>query len=306
MKKIYKPIFIIGCPRSGTSLLYQILRLHSEVAYITPVTNVVFGKKKFFFEKPYMVNFLHFIIDKLPYKYVPNRYKGPHDGSLYLKNLPETNEGHRIWRCFHKNKDHHYLNEDDVSEEFFNYLIDFVIYHLEIFNKERFLSKNPQYSLGIKFLNKIFPDSLFVHIVRDGRAVVNSILKRRRESRGEAFWWGAKPPNWRELEKLSILKQISMQWLTIINIIEADVKETINLERYYLIKYENLVNNPKAEIEKLLEFLELRKENYINIDDYKYIIGKYKNKKWKVEFNDSEKQEINTILKYKLYELGYF
>jgi len=166
MKKIYKPIFIIGCPRSGTSLLYQILRLHSEVAHITPVTNIVFSKKKLFFEKPCMVNFLHFIIDRLPYKYVPNRYSGhKHERLLCLKNLPDTNEGHRIWRYFTENKDHHYLNEDDVSEEFFNYLRDVVIYHLDIFNKERFLTKNPQYSLGIKFLNKIFPDSLFAHIV---------------------------------------------------------------------------------------------------------------------------------------------
>jgi len=306
MKKIYKPIFIIGCPRSGTSLLYQILRLHSDVAYITPITNVVFSKQKLFFEKPYMVNFLHYIIDKLPYKYVPNRYRGPYDGSLYLKNLPETNEGHRIWRYFIENKDHHYLNEDDVSEEFFNYLIDVVIYHLEIFNKERFLSKNPQYSLGIKFLNKIFPDSLFVHIVRDGRAVVNSILKRRRETRGEAFWWGAKPPNWRELKKINILKQISMQYLSVINIIETDANEVLSQERYYLIKYEHLVNNPKVEIEKLLEFLELRKENYINIDDYEYKFKRFKNKNWENNFSFNEKQEVNTILKYKLHELGYF
>jgi len=306
MKKIYKPIFIIGCPRSGTTLLYQILRLHSEVAYITPVTNVVFGKKRLFFEKPYMVNFLHFIIDKLPYRYIPNRYRGPYDGSLYLKNLPETNEGHRIWNYFIKKKDHHYLNEDDVSKEFFNYLRDVVTYHLEIFNKDRFLTKNPQYSLGIKFLNKIFPDSLFVHIVRDGRAVVNSILKRRRETRGEVFWWGAKPPNWREIKKINTLKQISMQYLSIINIIDRDANEVLSQERYYLIKYEHLINNPKVEIEKLLEFLELRKENYINIDDYRYKFKRVKNKNWGNNFSFNEKQEINTILKYKLHELGYF
>jgi len=97
-----------------------------------------------------------------------------------------------------------------------------------------------------------------------------------------------------------------MQYLSIINIIETDANEVLSQERYYLIKYEHLVNNPKVEIEKLLEFLELRKENYINIDDYEYKFKRFKNKNWEDNFSFNEKQEINTILKYKLYELDYF
>ena len=45
-------------------------------------------------------------------------------------------------------------------------------------NGRRLILKNPPNSTRIKQLLDIFPDAKFIHILRDGRTVVNSLINR--------------------------------------------------------------------------------------------------------------------------------
>lgn len=304
--KINKPIFIIGCPRSGTGIFHQLLRLHPDIAWITPVTNRCFslryGK---FYEKPSTAKIIQDIVRYLPDILVPKKYSGPYDGSLKIKFQYETNEGHAIWNSFCP-LDDHYLDEKDLSDEAVNYFREVVRGHLEIFNKSRFVNKMPHNSMRIRYINGIFPDAKFIHILRDGRAVVNSLLKRRRLEKGSINnWWATKPKKWREYRKLPGAQQSAYQWRDIIKRIKED-RKYLKEDQYYEFKYENLIEKTNKEMKKIISFLELSPEKYFKENIVKYFNQlESRNFKWSKNLSKKQKKNIMSICEDLLKEYNY-
>ena len=115
--------------------------------------------------------------------------------------------------------------------------------HLIYSGAKRFLNKNTRNCRRIRFLNKVFPDAKFIHIVRDGRAVVASLINVK-------FWKNLVPwilrgstgavngnPDADEIELASYL------WKAEIRQIYRDIKE-IPSHRFYEITYENFTASP--------------------------------------------------------------
>jgi hypothetical protein len=106
--------------------------------------------------------------------------------------------------------------------------------------KRRWIDGTPEYSFYICALRKLFPGALFIHIVRDVHTVVRSMLNFHRvagfrlvssEQEAYSYWFRA-------------------------------VSACIHAERaygrsvVYRIRYENLINNPESAMRSLLAFLE--------------------------------------------------
>jgi hypothetical protein len=114
----------------------------------------------------------------------------------------------------------------------------------------------------IGFLSEIFEDAKFIHIIRDGRAVVNSLLHIH-------FWRGwYGPQGWRagllspedqatwEAYDRSFVALAGLEWRIQMRAIEA-ARRTLDPTQFYEVKYEALCAQPSETCRRLLEFVEL-------------------------------------------------
>jgi len=105
--------------------------------------------------------------------------------------------------------------------------------------KGRWVDGTPEYSFYICGLRKLFPDALFVHIFRDVRAVVRSMLNFHRVA-------GA--------QLVANEQEAYHYWLRTVNAcIEAE--RAYGPSVVYRIRYTDLVNNPEPALRSLLGFL---------------------------------------------------
>ena len=116
----------------------------------------------------------------------------------------------------------------------------------------------------IGFLNSLFPDAYFVHVIRDGRAVVNSLLN-------VGFWkqkGGFSSPFWhnglttRDLKEWAAADHdaavlAALQWRKIITVAQTESRR-LAPERYLEVRYEDFVAAPAAIIRTVEEFAKLR------------------------------------------------
>jgi len=224
-QEIREPVFIIGAPRSGTTLLYELLANHSDFAYFTMRT------KK--------------IIDKgLPIEKLKNESVKP------------PIEGHEVWNKYCPCEDH-YLEARDLTEEAADYFRTMIKAHLNYQQKIRFLSKTPRNSMRIGYIKALFPDTKFIIVKRDLKAIARSLLEKRIQYND--LFWGAKPKAWREFLDLPPLAASYFQAA----LLYADLQEQLtNVLRsdYLYIEYEKLISSPQETIIKILQFTNLREE----------------------------------------------
>jgi hypothetical protein len=266
---VHKPIFIVGSPRSGTSIFYRTMAKHPDLAWISNIT------KKF----PASMLITRLIM-------------------LFREDHRPT-EANKIWAKYTKT-DHESLGKSDVSPAARRYLHHVVQNNLKIFNKTRFVNKCPGNAVRIEFLYEIFPDAIFIHVVRDGRAVVHSI-KRAREKHGGQFW-GTRPPGWRKLQALPMLESCALQWKMIMeHILES--AQHLPPDRYVEVKYEDFIDRPAQTLSSVGEkcgltwsvaFLDKVADGLEN-----------RNFKWRENFSPDEKDTLLALLGDLLDRLGY-
>lgn len=257
MTQVEAPIFIVGCPRSGTGVLHQLVRLHPDVAWITPMTNWVCGKSWFRRVPPRGVHLAECGLNALPSSVLPPFLRGPYDGSLGISGILETHEGHSIWRnVFGQSADHH-ATEAAISAEDRLYLREVVRWHCRYHRRKQFLSKTPRNLFRLRALRDVFPSCRGVHLVRDGRAVVASILKRRARDRGGLDqWWGVRPPGWESVQSRSPTEQAAWTWLQCLEQARK-LKSRLPDEQFQTVYYERLVEEPSEVLHKLFVALDL-------------------------------------------------
>jgi hypothetical protein len=117
------------------------------------------------------------------------------------------------------------------------------------------VEKNPKHTLRIGFLDAAFPDSRIIHLIRDGRDTVASLMFR---NRGPS-WGHLKIPGWEDLlarypEENHL--RCAYQWR---DSVALGREEGLRLppERYQEIRFEKLVADPAAAVEEAMTFLGL-------------------------------------------------
>ena len=214
-----EPIFIIGLPRSGSSLFYRTIARHPDLAWISQATK------------------------KFPTSVVLSRI------FTALRSSPDPTEGHRVWRHFARPEDD-VLERSDVTDAARAFYSRLVTTHLTAQSKRRFLSKHPKNSLRIEFLDEIFPGAWFLHLIRDGRAVTRSILEMRERHGGADRYWGIRPPDWRELAALDPVESIARQWRQVILETRARSRK-VRDGRYLEIRYEDFCAHPEETLRQV-------------------------------------------------------
>jgi hypothetical protein len=290
------PIFIIGCPRSGTTMLLDILSSHEDFAWISSHFN--------FFPKILFLNIFNSIYD------VPLFGK-----NLFLvkKNLkyilPEPVEPWRFWNTYLTNFKWERggkiipskRTEKDITQDEILELQKCILLICKFKNKNRFLSKYTDFP-RIRYLLQVFPDAKFIHLIRDPRATVFSYFNKIRNGEfntwNEREWWiRGWPKKWRDSwrEKYnSCLSFVAFQYKFFIKNIWEDAKNIQN-SQYLEIRYEDFIKHPQKNINFLLKFCNLGKS--LKLEWYlKHIQLFNMNFKWKKNLSIEERNILLKII----------
>ena len=147
--QILNPIFLVGCPRSGTTLLQQMLDAHPEVA-ISPETHFI---RNFWLKREQYGD----LADDANYQTLLNA----------IADLPEFTEMELDLSIFQSAAQ----QLDRSYAALFKLLLD---QFRQGRNTQIVGEKTPNHLLYMQTLQTFFPKARFIHIVRDPRAVVNS------------------------------------------------------------------------------------------------------------------------------------
>ncbi len=233
------PVFIIGSPRSGTTLLGEFFETNSNCNYFLEVD--IWSKKQ---EKPKGKRLVSAQYEILGYTRKNLKAKIILH-TLYLWALSLLRK-FNLLDSQNESENGHRLTEKDVTQE--------MIKRAKSYQGEKQLVvKNPTNSLRIPFIKKIFPDAKFVHILRDGKDVTSSMMN----GPTKFAWAYIRPPGWKYWKKHSSGPvRCAWQWMATISIIYSDRKK-IPPQDFIEIQYEDLLANPEKTMRLLFEKLEI-------------------------------------------------
>lgn len=286
--KWQNPIFILGNPRSGTSLLRLMLDTHSRIT-IPPES--------------------HFFL------WLEAKYKNWKNELLdqYIKDLYQSTK-FETWEIDKNKLKVFLLNQNILSYAHLNSLI---YYYYASLNKdvqkiEFWGDKNSLWNEKLEKIKANYPNALFVHIVRDGRDVACSYKSLNKKKMTSKY-----------APRLSDkIEDIAKIW-TQNNLDIEDLTSKLKEQNHVQIRYEDLLTKTEQVLDKILKLLnlELQKQQleYYNrpiekIEPKDFLnwkeklnqppiaanIGKYKN-----ELSKTEIEKFNTIAKKPLLKYGY-
>ena len=293
MKKPFQPIFLIGAPRSGTTIVFEVLSTHPKLGWFSNHLNK-------YPEWP----FLAAISRCCDLPLIGLRLKGQKEKAQ--KFLPCTVEGWNIWNHYCGEK-FLYSSMNDITPT-----LDQKEHVIRLFKrillfqgKKRLIIKltGPP---RIKFLHKIFPHAFFVHIIREPAAVLNSQLKVKYWKGGGDFnnpWWNDLPEEYRAEWISTEKKPIILLAFQLRNILEQTRREkkVLKAQQFFEINYEDFTLAPLNEVRKILQ--SSGEELHPIIAQYlKRIKIKSQKYKWKQSFSSHELKIINNLLYHKGYQ----
>jgi hypothetical protein len=219
-------LFIVGCPRSGTTLLKRLLDVHPQIA-ITP-------------ESHWIPRWFH---KKAGKGLTP-------DGLVKPKLLRKLFQFPRFLELG--------ITRDDVEKiaagpEPVSYA-RFVTALFDLYGEQRSKpivgDKTPGYARDLPTLHTLWPEARFVHLIRDGRDVCLSILNWERAKNWKAGEGVARFPSWNS----DVVGTIALWWEWHVRLAREAGGE-LGDEWYHEVRYEAFVAQPEDECRALCRFL---------------------------------------------------
>jgi len=277
MSKIVNPIFFIGVPRSGTTILFEALARHNQLGWPSdytanyptmPILGLIL----------YLTNNKFINLSGLKKQY--NKV------SLINKILPVPAEAYKFWNYYTElDFGVNYFIDVSATEQCKIRVSNAVSSILRWEGKQRFSAKLTGPS-RIQFIKSIFPDAKFVHVIRDGRAVVHSLLNVHFWKTGSGYekpWWNGGLSEqdleiWQSTNKEPAVLA-AVQWKKIIEIARSE-KSILENGSYIEIKYEDFIEKPNELLEILFSWCNLsssnRSHHYVDNQSMRNMNDKYK------------------------------
>ncbi len=269
----YPPIFILGLPRTGSTLLLQLLIQRYKFYYFTNFTDRFHGSP---IVSSYIESFLNCYSPKGNYSSYYGRTKKwnePHDGTkIWSKWLP--------YDPVYLNGS--YLNEYQVNE------IRNTISRMEKIYKCPFVNKAQKNNGRILEFNKIFPNCLFVVIERDLVEVIISVSNGFKNLDKKNTYFSSMPSNWGKLSFNNDLEAVCNEMYYTQRDIERDLS-TIENDRKIFVTYENLCKVPQEVLNGIADVYKSLSEKTLHVRN---TIPK--------EFERSKKSECSKDVKFNI------
>jgi hypothetical protein len=145
------------------------------------------------------------------------------------------------------------MTEEDYNEARERKLKGLIEMHLEVTGKKRFINKRTANTQRLRLINKMFPDAYYVHMIRDGRAVINSYLHVDFWNNMMVWWLGQKVSDWVQQGKDPV-ELAAKHWRRNFEEILANKN---SLRKYIEVRYEDFVKDPRKEVGRIMDFCEL-------------------------------------------------
>ena len=299
---IDRPVFVVGAPRSGTTLVFNTFAARSDLAWFTqhlsrlprwPSVTVLARLAD-------LNRGLRKSIDR------SDRSRHPLE-----KLRVGPSEAYGVWECYCGQRFlFDFMRDQRATPSEVREMHELVGKLLRYQHKSRFATKITG-PARIAYLSSIFPDARFVHVIRDGRAVVRSLL--------DVHFWGG---SWREREVAwsgglteedlgrwrafgqAPLALAALQWRAIIRN-ARDEAQRLAGGRYTEIRYEDFVARPEAALDEMTEFCELP----ASADAHEFLARRVDlrdmNFRWRETFEQAEVEMLDDLIGEELEALGY-
>lgn len=284
------PIFVVGTGRSGSTIIHKMLCMHPGVAWLNRILSN--DPSRTVLHKAYLrlVDF-------------------PGIGGWLMRRGLTPAEAYEYWNEAYRGfgRPMRDLTAEDVTERArsgFTAAVD----RMATAKRPRPLAKVTGWP-RIRFLAEIFEDAHFIHVVRDGRAVANSLMN-------VSFWEGWHGPNsWRfgplpeEYEKewlrfdRSFVVLAGIAWKIMLDaMIESE--QSVPSGRILTIRYEDFCNDPLSEFRSAAAFtgLEWTKRFERRLERTPV---RSRNEKWRTDLTRPQQEALNEVLRSHLERFGY-
>ena len=239
MKPMYpfdRPVIILAAPRSGSTLLFETLALSPDLWTIGGESHGIFERIK---------------------RYNPNTEYCDSNALYAEDSIPEVIDVLRQL-FFQKLRDAEGRSVQSMQGALLRPL--------------RMLEKTPKNSLRVSLLNRIFPDALFIYLVRNPRDNISSIIDAWESGRFVTYpdlegrnkpWSLLLPPGWQSYHEAPVEEIAAFQWRSAN---EAILQELGKLERnrWTAISYGQQLNAAESTLMRLCEFCEISANGVID------------------------------------------
>jgi hypothetical protein len=214
-----------------------------------------------------------------------------------------------------------YLNKPNVLKR--NIAVrEIIVRGLILKQPIRYIEKTVANCFHLEALEKLFPDALYIHLVRDGRDCISSMMegwnsghfsKRKLplpESSKISHWCYPIPPKWQQVVDKSLEEICAWSWIEHNRYILQYHSLNFNFRHRYLkLSFEDFQENPFITIEKVADFAKLRVSNqataYLENNKPSWsTVSTPKKNKWK-EINKNAIDRITPQILPFMRELGY-
>ncbi|MBT6843919.1 MAG: hypothetical protein HOA17_09035 [Candidatus Melainabacteria bacterium] len=281
------PIFVIGCPRSGTTLLASILNRHSQIAS---------GPETHFFDfvSRRNINWKEFTLTGFTKLLAESRIQD------FIQAAGISKE--KLIKNYKQDPQSKYQSKLEIDQFYKKEVFDLLMNSfLDQKAKSRFCENTPQHLYNIEEILTLYPQAKFVHLIRDGRDTTRSLMQMPWRPKGlvnNARFW------------VRNLKEVS---------------RTINklgTDSILEIRYEELVTKPEQSLELICDFIEEKYEASLfdNSEDQAAIFSNWESgwkqktrsklntdsiNSWQTELDEDQQAILNSYLKDILAGLGY-
>lgn len=299
---IDRPVFVVGAPRSGTTLVFNTFAARSDLAWFTQHLSRLprWPSVTVLARLAYLNRGFRKSIDR------SDRSRHPLE-----KLRVGPSEAYGVWERYCGERFlFDFLRDQRATSTEIREMRELVGKLLRYQGKPRFATKITG-PARITYLSSIFPDARFVHVIRDGRAVVRSLLDVHfwggtwRENR--AAWSGGLTDEdldrWRALDQAP-LALAALQWRAIIRS-ARDEAQRLAGGRYTELRYEDFVTRPEVALDEMTDFCELPPSPDAQEFLARRVDLRDMNFRWRETFEPAEVEMLDDLIGEELTALGY-
>jgi hypothetical protein len=333
---IKSPVIIIGCARSGTTLLYSILSEVSSLWSIGYESKAIIEAYHHPETKGWSSGALS-ASDLTPVSqaYMLKAFEESAAPGSFWRRVNGLRKGLRSFKGWQAVKRHGRSTHSGsavssaIPQQGLNTIRSLVqLYRRfsppKVRQTIQLLEKTPENCLRLPFLLALFPDARIIYLTRDGRSNVNSLMEGWRQphifpgyqvpgeikipgdTRGR--WAFTLIPGWEELTASPLEEVCAWQWVRCNEAVLAHREKTAGQVPYLTIRYEDLIQKPEPVLGQIAEFIrvdfdqELRR--YAKELPKINVVSNPEQEKWRRQ-NGEAVERVRPIMRPMMAKLGY-